>query len=59
MSQKNAVKINDNGTKTNGYHLAINTFILEIRRTFLNLKTVRFWNNLPIGVSGAKKSNYF
>ncbi|CAM5123271.1 unnamed protein product, partial [Eretmochelys imbricata] len=34
-------------TRTNGYKLAIGKFRLEIRRRFLTIRRVKFWNSLP------------
>lgn len=38
------------GTSTNGYKLALNKFRQEIRRRFLAIIVVKFWNSFPIRV---------
>uniref|UniRef100_A0A8C8VI47 C-type lectin domain-containing protein n=1 Tax=Pelusios castaneus TaxID=367368 RepID=A0A8C8VI47_9SAUR len=46
-------------TRTNGYKLSIRKFRLEIRCRFLTIRGVKFWNNLPRGVVGAKTITAF
>ncbi|CAM5140517.1 unnamed protein product [Natator depressus] len=41
-------------TRTNGYKLATRKFRLEIRRRFLTIRGVKFWNSLPREAVGAK-----
>lgn len=43
-------------TRTNGSKLAMNKFRLEIRRRFLILRGVRFWNSVLVGVEGSRNS---
>ncbi|CAM4513742.1 unnamed protein product [Caretta caretta] len=46
-------------TRTNGYKLATRKFRLEIRRRFLTIRGVKFWNSLPREVVGAKDLSCF
>uniref|UniRef100_A0A452HYE6 Reverse transcriptase domain-containing protein n=1 Tax=Gopherus agassizii TaxID=38772 RepID=A0A452HYE6_9SAUR len=46
-------------TRTNGYKLDTRKFRLEIRRRFLTIRGVKFWNSLPRGVVGAKDISGF
>ncbi|CAM4321681.1 unnamed protein product [Lepidochelys kempii] len=46
-------------TRTNGYKLATRKFRLEIRRRFLTIRGVKFWNSLPRDVVGAKDLSCF
>uniref|UniRef100_K7F000 Reverse transcriptase domain-containing protein n=1 Tax=Pelodiscus sinensis TaxID=13735 RepID=K7F000_PELSI len=53
-------KFNTNvDTRTNGYKLASRKFRLEIRRRFLTIRGVKFWNGLPREVVGAKDLSGF
>lgn len=45
--EEELLKLRDNsGTKSNGYKLVMNRFRVGIK-TFLNIRGVKFWNNLP------------
>ncbi|CAM5107583.1 unnamed protein product [Eretmochelys imbricata] len=46
-------------TRTNGYKLATRKFRLEIRRRFLTIRGVKFWNSLPREAGGAKDLSGF
>ncbi|CAM4707266.1 unnamed protein product [Lepidochelys kempii] len=46
-------------TKPNGYKLVIGKFRLEIRRRFLTIRGVKFWNSLPREAVGAKDLSGF
>ncbi|CAM5112173.1 unnamed protein product [Natator depressus] len=46
-------------TRTNGYKLATRKFRLEIRRRFLTIRGVKFWNCLPREAVGAKDLSGF
>ncbi|CAM5110189.1 unnamed protein product [Natator depressus] len=46
-------------TRTNGYKLATRKFRLEIRRRFLTIRGVKFWNSLPREAVGAKDLSGF
>ncbi|CAM5120564.1 unnamed protein product [Natator depressus] len=46
-------------TRTNGYKLVIGKFRLEIRRRFLTIRGVKFWNSLPREAVGAKDLSAF
>lgn len=50
------LKDND-GTRINGYKVAMNKLRLEIRRRLLIIREVMFWNRFPIGVVGGKQHN--
>uniref|UniRef100_A0A8C3F2F9 Reverse transcriptase domain-containing protein n=1 Tax=Chrysemys picta bellii TaxID=8478 RepID=A0A8C3F2F9_CHRPI len=46
-------------TRTNGYKLAVGKFRLEIRRRFLTIRGVKYWNSLPRETVGAKDLSGF
>ncbi|CAM5108569.1 unnamed protein product [Natator depressus] len=46
-------------TRTNGYNLVIGKFRLDIRRRFLTIRGVKFWNSLPREAVGSKDLSGF
>lgn len=36
------------GTRTNEYELSMNKFKMEIRKRFISMRKLKFWNKLPI-----------
>lgn len=47
------------GTRTKGCKLVMNKFRLEIRRIYLALRAVNFWNSFPVEISGTEHSTFF
>lgn len=49
----------NNGTQLNGYTLVLNTISMGLKRRFLTVRRMKFWNSFPNKEVGARNINYF